>query len=171
MLPCGDNVFATALLALFLFAAPAREAFAGDAEEKIRDTLQAWTKDFNSGNADAVCALFSPELRYDFRGYPERGYDDICKLLHRSLHDKSKRYTYSLDIREIMVSGDLAVVRLVWRLTVALPTGQTVASTEPGMDVLRRQPDGAWKITRYIAYQVPERPASGAAPSGAEENR
>lgn len=166
MPPCGDNMLATALLALFVFAAPASEAFANDAEEKIRATLQAWTKDFNSGNADAVCALFSSELRYDFRGYPERGYDDICTLLHRSLRDKSKRYSYSLDIREIIVSGDLAVVRLVWKLTVTLPTGQTVNSTEPGMDVLRKQPDGKWKIVRYIAYEVPERPVSGA-----EENR
>ena len=34
------------------------------------------------------------------------------------------------------------------------------------MDVLRKQPDGKWKIVRYIAYEVPERPVSGA-----EENR
>jgi len=171
MLPGGDNMLATAFLALVLFAAPAREVFASDAEENIRATLQSWTRDFNAGNADVVCKLFSPELRYDFRGYPERGYNDICTLLHRSLRDKSKRYTYSLDIREILASGDLAVVRLVWKLSVALPTGQTVNSTEPGMDILRKQPDGEWKIIRYIAYEVPERPANGSEPSGTEENR
>ena len=108
-----------------------------------------------------MCQLFSPELRYDFRGYPERDYNDVCTLLHRSLSDSSKRYIYSLDIREIIVSGDLAVVRLAWTLTVTLPTGQIVKSVEPGMDILRKGPDGQWKIIRYIAYEAPARPIDG----------
>ncbi len=67
----------------------------------------------------------------------------------------------ALDLREIIVSGDLAVVRLAWTLTVTLPTGQVVKSVEPGMDVLRKGPDGQWKIIRYIAYEAPERPIDG----------
>lgn len=156
----GDSILASAALALVLLAAPASRAVAESAEDAIRATFEQWTKDFNAGNADSVCTLFAPELRYDFRGYPERGYDDICKLLHSSLADASKRYTYDLDIREIIVADDLAVVRLTWKLTVALPNGQTVTSKEPGMDVLRKSPDGQWKIVRYIAYEAPERPTS-----------
>jgi ketosteroid isomerase-like protein len=30
--------------------------------------------------------------------------------------------------------------------------GGTSAS-EPGLDIFRRQPDGSWKIVRYIAYE------------------
>ncbi len=108
-----------------------------------------------------MCQLFSPELRYDFRGYPERDYNDVCTLLHRSLADQSKRYVYSLDLREIIVSGDLAVVRLAWTLNVTLPNGQLVKSVEPGIDILRKSPDGQWKIIRYIAYEAPERPIDG----------
>lgn len=156
----GDSILASAALALVLLAAPASRAVAESAEDVIRATFEQWTKDFNAGKADRVCALFAPELRYDFRGYPERGYDDICTLLHRSLADASRRYTYDLDIREIIVADDLAVVRLTWKLTVALPNGQTVTSKEPGMDVLRKGPDGQWKIVRYIAYEAPERPTS-----------
>ena len=95
-------------------------------------------KDFNAGKADAVCSLFARDLRYDFRGYPERDYDDICTRLRRSLADEGKTYAYALDIREIIVSGDIAVVRLVWALTVTLGNGQKVTSVEPGMDVLRK---------------------------------
>jgi len=156
----STNLLAAGVLALLLAAAPAPCALAGDAEDAIRARLQQWTKDFNAGNADAVCKLFAPDLRYDFRGYPERGYDDICTLLHRSLRDESKRYAYTLDIREIIVSGDLAVVRLAWTLAVTLPTGQVVTSIEPGMDVLRKDADGEWKITRYIAFDIPSRPSS-----------
>ena len=39
---------------------------------------------------------------------------DICDLLQRSLSDRTKRYAYTLAIKEILVSGELAVVRLVW---------------------------------------------------------
>jgi ketosteroid isomerase-like protein len=157
----SDNAIAPTVLALLLLAVPATCAAAESAEEAIRATFAQWTKDFNAGNADAVCRLFSAELRYDFRGYPERDYNDVCTLLHRSLADKSKRYAYALDMREIMVSGDLAVARLAWTLNVTLPTGQVVTSVEPGMDVLRKSPDGQWKIIRYIAYEAPERPKEG----------
>lgn len=153
-------MLASAVLALLAVAAPAGHVLADNAEEAIRATLRQWTKDFNAGNADAVCKLFSSDLRYDFRGYPERHYEDICSLLHRSLRDESKRYVYDLDIREVIVSGDMAVVRLAWTLTVTLPNGQVVRTVEPGMDVLRKSPDGQWKIIRYLAYEGPERPMS-----------
>jgi steroid delta-isomerase len=155
----NGNIIAVTAFALLLLA-PAR-AMAESTEDAIRATFAQWTKDFNAGKADAVCRLFSPDLRYDFRGYPERDYNDVCTLLHRSLADQSKRYVYALEIREIMVSGDLAVVRLAWTLTVTLPNGQIVTTVEPGMDVLRKGPDGQWKIIRYIAYEAPERPLDG----------
>ena len=62
--------------------------------------------------------------------------------------------TYDLTIKEIIVSGVLAAVRLVWTLTVERP-GQVgcTAITEPGLDLFRRQGDGTWKIVRYLAYE------------------
>lgn len=155
----SENILAPAFLALLLVAAPAARLLADSGEDQIRARLQQWTNDFNAGNAKAVCDLFATDLRYDFRGYPERRYEDVCGRLHSSLRDKSKRYTYGLDIREIIVSGDLAVVRLAWTLSVALHNGQVVTSVEPGMDVFRKAPDGQWKIVRYIAYEAPEPPS------------
>lgn len=151
----NDNLFAAMLLALTLLVPSVSAVAAERAHDEIRAALLKWTQDFNQGNAEAVCSLFSPELRYDFRGYPERGFDDICTRLKRSLSDPSKSYAYALDIREIIVSGGLAVVRLVWTLTVTLPNGQTATSVEPGMDVLRKTADGSWKIIRYLAYEAP----------------
>jgi uncharacterized protein (TIGR02246 family) len=156
----NDHLLAPVLIALTLFAPPVGAAAAQRAEDEIRTALVRWTQDFNAGKADAVCSLFSPQLRYDFRGYPERGYQDICARLQRSLADSGKHYAYALDIREILVSGDIAVVRLVWTLTVTLGNGQAVTSVEPGMDVFRREPDGSWKIIRYLAYEAPERLAT-----------
>jgi steroid delta-isomerase len=138
---------------LFALASPAAAQNPSADERAIRAALQQWTADYNAKKADAVCGLFATELRYDFRGQPERGYKDICDLLQRSLRDPSKSFQYSPEIKEVIVSGDLAVVRLVWTSRLTLQDGRTEVTKEPGLDVFRRQKDGSWKIVRYIAYE------------------
>lgn len=158
----SGNVLGFGLLALVAILPPLKALAEDSPEAAIRTALAQWTQDFNDRNIDKACSLFAQDLRYDFRGYPERDYRDICDRMQRSLGDTSKTYSYDLDVREIIVSGDIAVVRLVWKLTVTLANGQQVVSVEPGMDVFRKEPDGAWRIIRYIAYESPERPAAPA---------
>jgi ketosteroid isomerase-like protein len=121
----------------------------------IRAALTKWTDDFNAGNVAAVCGLFAPDLRYDYKGFPERTYQDICDGLRRSLTDQTKRYHYSLAIKEIIVSSDLAAVRLTWTLQVTKSNVPPQISHEHGIDVFRKESDGAWKIIRFIAYDEP----------------
>ncbi len=145
-------VAAAGLLALPAVAVgdPAGE----QAEQQIRRALTDWQHAFNAGDTGSVCNLFAPDLRYDYRGFPERGFADVCGLLSGSLADRSRKYTYDLLIKEVIVSGDFAAVRLVWTLTVKR-AGQAVdtVTAEPGLDLFRRQSDGSWKIVRYIAYE------------------
>jgi len=139
----------------FAFTSPAAQADSA-AQAEIRTALTQWTADFNAGNADKVCGLFAPDLIAQYRGQPERDYNALCGVLKRSLSDRSKSYQYSLVIKEILVAGDLAVVRLVWTLKVQRKdSGPEIISDEPGMDIFQRQPDGSWKISRYIAYEAP----------------
>lgn len=148
MNPRRSTVMRQALaLAFLLFAFPA----AADDADDIRARLAQWTADFNDKRADRVCDLFSKEAISDFRGQPERTYDEICALLKRSLADATRTFSYSLDLREIIVAGNLAVVRLTWSLNVAPPD---VTSLEPGMDVFRKEADGQWRIIRYMAYDA-----------------
>jgi uncharacterized protein (TIGR02246 family) len=143
-----------ALTAVVLSISPAAAESTDPAQDAIRAALLQWTADFNTRKSATICELFAPDLRYDYRGQPERGYRDICDLLQKSLGDPTKHYNYSPEIKEIIVSGDLAIVRLIWTLTVT-SEGQTGAmiSKEPGLDVFRRTPDGRWRIVRYIAYE------------------
>jgi steroid delta-isomerase len=142
-----------ALMAAAITISPAAAQSADPAQDAIRTALLRWTADFNARKSAAICELFAPDLRYDYRGQPERGYREICDLLHRSLSDPAKHYNYSPEIKEVIVSGDIAVVRLVWTLRVS-SEGKTdaVVSKETGLDVFRREPGGDWKIIRYIAY-------------------
>jgi steroid delta-isomerase len=141
-------------MAAAIAISPTAAQSADPAEAAIRATLLQWTADFKARKSATICDLFAPDLRYDYRGQPERGYREICDLLHRSLSDPTKHYNYSPEIKEIIVSGDITVVRLIWTLTIT-SDGQTgaIISKEPGLDVFRRDPDGRWKIIRYIAYE------------------
>jgi len=128
-------------------------AEAADAAVEIKSALNQWMADFNAGRADKVCGLFAPDLRADFRGQPERDYDGLCELLKGSLTDKEKTFSYGLDVKEIRVFGDVAVVRLDWTLTVKDKDGRETTSVEPGMDIFQKQADGNWRIIRYMAYE------------------
>ena len=85
------------------------------------------------------------------RGRPDEGRDAVCRRIASALADRGATLRYTPDIEEILVSGDLAVVRLVW--TVTIQRGPSPAVTkEPGLDVFRREPDGQGRIIRFLAY-------------------
>jgi ketosteroid isomerase-like protein len=148
-------LLAWCVVLLVALAAPASAQTDAAAETAIRTALATWTRDFNARDGSRICDLFARDLRYDYRGFPERDYDTLCGLLRRSLADETKRFTYALNIREVIVSGEIAIVRLVWTLKVTTPGAAAAESKEPGLDVFRRQSDGSWKIVRYIAYEAP----------------
>ena len=143
-------VVAALAAALYLLPATARADDAAKAE--IAAALETWRGDFNARRSGAICDLFAPELRYDFRGLPEQTYEQLCERLQRALSDTSRSFHYELTLKEIIVSGDLAVVRLTWHSTLTAADGTRDSEDEPGLDVFRRGPDGRWKIIRYIAY-------------------
>ncbi len=143
----------TALSAVLLGAVLSAPLAAADATAEITAALSNWTEAFNAGKTDKICDLFAPDARADVRGVKERDHAAICDLLVRSLKDDTKHYSYAMAIKEVLVFGDVAVVRLVWTLTIKQKDGASIESVEPGMDIFRRQDDGSWKIIRYMAYE------------------
>lgn len=159
-LRCGYGRWA-ALAGALLPALLPLAAEAGDAAGDIRAALSAWTAAFNARDADAACRVFAPDLRCDVRGLSEQNFRDMCNRLHCSLADPAVRYNCRPVIGEILVSGDLAVARLAWHLTTTRAARPAVHTVEQGMDIFRRQPNGDWRIIRYIAYQQPRSPSAG----------
>ena len=141
-----------ALAALLLVSPDAVRADDTPDQAAIRAALAQWTDDFNARHADVICDLFEPDVIADIRSEPENNFDIVCDRLKRVLGDDTRRYAYSSDIKEILMFGDMAVVRLVWTLTIeGAPAGED-KSVETGLDVFRRQADGNWKIMRWMAY-------------------
>jgi uncharacterized protein (TIGR02246 family) len=138
----------------FLLASMAVGSAQADVEADkaaIAARLQDFTATFNARDAAGACDIFAPDLVSTMRGRPDNGREAVCKRIAAALADRSKTMRYAPDIQEIIVSGDLAVVRLVWNVT-ETQSGAARVSHEPGLDVFRRQPDGKWSIARFLAF-------------------
>jgi steroid delta-isomerase len=129
------------------------------AETAIRAALAKWVVDFNAGHSRAVCDIFAPDLRYDYRDYPERDYRSVCDLLQRVLANPQRSFRYAVELQHVLVSDDLAAVRVVWTLTGSgVGLDGVVTAEEPGLDIFRRQADGVWRIVRYVPDERPPPP-------------
>ncbi len=144
-------------LAIFVTIALTGVATAANAdsaadEAAIRQRFLRWTADFNAKNAAGACDLFAPDLVYSLPEIVHGTQKTMCTNLAKMLARPDIGLHYdNPDIHEIVVSGDLAVVRLTWTLTVEAH-GARDTTTEEGLDIFRRQPDGRWSIARYIAF-------------------
>ena len=153
--PRGRQWLAGAAAALALFGAAAGAVSADDstgAKAAITDRLHRWTAAFNAQDLATVCGLFAPDLSYTVDDILNGSRDGLCANLRVVLARRDLKLRYDEPaIHEILVSGDLAVVRLTWTLT-AEKNGDRDVTREEGMDVFRRAPDGLWSIARYIAF-------------------
>ncbi len=147
----GGSIIAAAVLTAPID--PPRGAEATEAaENEIRSAIEDWRTAFNARDKDRICALFAPDLVANYQGEPERDYASLCETLRQALRDPETTYRYSVEINEIMVYGEAAVVRLVWALEIEKAGSPTQTIEEPAVDILHRQADGSWKISRYLAY-------------------
>lgn len=136
--------------ALAFLAAPVLGDTAGD-EAAIRARLLGWAVAFNAGDAEAVCDLFAEDLVSVVAGAPDAGKAAVCARLARIFVQDETTMRYAADIDEIFVWGDHAAVRLDWALTIEAG-GETITSVERGLDLFRRDPDGVWRIMRFMAF-------------------
>jgi ketosteroid isomerase-like protein len=144
-------------VALALFIAAAQAAGPDDpsaVKAAIVERLHHWTAAFNSRDLAGVCGLFAPDLSYTVDDILNGSRDRLCANIATALSKPEVDLHYDEPIiHEILVSGDLAVVRLTWTLT-AEKNGTRDVNTEQGMDVFRHAPDGVWSIVRYIAFST-----------------
>jgi uncharacterized protein (TIGR02246 family) len=120
----------------------------------ITAALRQWPNDFNAKNSAGVCGLFTEDVVLAYPGGEDRDRGELCARMHTLFDAPDKRFGYAQpDIREVLVDGDLATVKLFWTLTVTDKSGKVLdTGVEDGLDVFRRQPDGSWKIHDSHAF-------------------
>lgn len=138
--------------ALLLTTHLAAKADPENDERDIRERLHAWRMAFNARDAERACDLFAPDLKYAVPGIAHGTYDTMCGNFQRLFAKPGLKFAYGEpDIHDITISGDIGIVRLTWTLTTDAD-GDQETSIEEGMDVFRRQPDGRWSISKFIAF-------------------
>lgn len=125
------------------------------AENEIRRAIENWRSAFNARDEKGVCALFAPDLVANYQGEPERDYASLCEMLRAAIRDPDVTYHYSVQIIEVMVYGDAAIVRLAWALEIDKAGSPAQTIEEPAVDIFHHQADGSWKISRYLGYPAP----------------
>jgi steroid delta-isomerase len=139
------------LLSCLLAAIPAHADPDAD-RAAITTRLQQWTTAFNAHDAAGIRDLFAPDLVAIVPGSIDGTRDQLCANLDALLARPDLQLHYdNPEIREITISGDIAVVRPIWTLTTR-KGGERDVTTEAGIDIFQRQPDGRWSISRFASF-------------------
>ena len=107
-------------------------------------TVSAFVEAMNSGNIEAAVSHYEPNgVLVAQPGVLAVGAAAIREALVGMLCMNPKLRTLT---QEVIVSNDLALYHSEWTMNGTGPDGVQVTLSGSSADVLRKQPDGAWKI-------------------------
>jgi ketosteroid isomerase-like protein len=137
-------------------AQPQTSSDSATAVGDIRAALTRWVTAANSQDWREASRIWAPDLVGWYPGQPDDTYN---KELAQAARPRSSRKPthYDVTINEVMVSGSLAVVRDTWRFTTGAASADSTVAVVRSFEVWRRQPDGAWKIARWISAPEPDK--------------
>ena len=99
----------------------------------------------SAGDLEALMSLYEAQatLLAQPGETPAKGTENIRAALQAFLATEPM---FTLQVRQIFEADDLALSFADWNLTGAGPDGEAVEMSGQTSDVLRRQPDGAWRF-------------------------
>jgi ketosteroid isomerase-like protein len=119
-----------------------------------------------SGNAlnrrdlEGMVASISPDLVLSYPGIADMGYESLKRAYAEMIAPGGASVTTVPTIEEVLVSGDLAVVRVTWTTTIASgPSDQKTRRTRD-MQIWRRDDRREWKFIRGMHYREPAAPSN-----------
>ncbi len=103
-----------------------------------------WAETFSAGDLDALVALYEEDsMLVPQPGEAVTGIKGIREALGAFL---ATQPTFNLEVRKVLQIGDLALSFADWTLSGTGPDGEPIELAAQTSDVLRRQPDGSWRI-------------------------
>jgi len=128
-------------------------------EALIRRRLTDWVLQTNRGDRAAAGSIWAPAVTGWFPQGAEFRDTAAYLAVGRPASTVGVPSTYDLEIDEVAVSGDLAVVHDTWTERRRLGPGATVVRTIRGSETWRCQPSGDWRIARWVSAPEHWRPA------------
>ena len=152
-----------AALALLLVSAtsraqgPARGRAADSAA--IRAAIERGARGFEQAQPDSILAHYARDIILSYPGIPDQDYATLARG-YAELRDRpaTVRATTTPTFDEILVDGNLAVVRLRWTTTIrSTATGATAAVETTrylrDLQLWRREASGEWRFFRGMHYR------------------
>ena len=117
------------------------------------DVYPTLLKAFNAGDIDAILACFESQACFVLKsGDTARGTVELRKMFQATL---SYKPDLKLNVSKIIPAGDdLALVIVKWTSRTVSSSGETKVWAGTATDIVRRQPDGTWKLALDNAYGV-----------------
>jgi uncharacterized protein (TIGR02246 family) len=111
---------------------------------KPEELDQLFAQAFNSGDLDALMALYEPQASFNPEpGQTATGIETIRQAMSGFLAINPK---LTLEAKTLNQAGDIALTTGRWHLTGTDPDGNAVDMRGQSVEVSRRQPDGTWRF-------------------------
>ena len=105
---------------------------------------QLWESAMNAGDLEAVLELYEPAATVVPQpGQVVTGTDAIREVMSGFLALQPR---FELRPRQVLVTGDVALLMSEWTMQATGPDGSPVQMTATTSDVARRQADGSWRF-------------------------
>lgn len=108
------------------------------------EVIEQFAADLGAGDLDAALALYADGAA--FLPDPATVVADRDAVRAGLAGFFALRPTLSAGARRVVIAGDTALVVHDWSLRGTLPDGSPVEQQGRAVDVLRRQPDGGWRL-------------------------
>jgi uncharacterized protein (TIGR02246 family) len=120
---------------------------------KPEDWPRVFEQHLNAGDLDAVMTLYEPEAHFATKSREILiGHDAIRKVLGEMIDAKTQMHSQA--VRTITVGG-VAQLYTDFEGTTTDKSGKRVPLQNKAIEVLRRQPDGSWKLERTRMTPAP----------------
>jgi ketosteroid isomerase-like protein len=126
--------------------------------EMIEQRFADWTEAFNRRDLDGSCALFSKDIRADHQGVPTENWQTMRARFQKLFADKSRQYKYRFKLINVYRSGDLAVGRITWYLTVTKDGKPAFVEETQSMDIFKPNKEGVWEMIDFVSFTEQDKP-------------
>jgi uncharacterized protein (TIGR02246 family) len=116
-----------------------------DDERAIRELVATWMTASQAGDIETVLGLMTDDVVFMVPGREPFGKDVFAAA---SQGMKGVRIEGTNDIRELNVLGDWAYLRGHIAITMTPPVGEPVRRAGYTLTILRKGPDGRWRLAR-----------------------
>lgn len=146
------------LILLLLLATPFvhGQGMCPAADKKLlQSTFEQWAKAYKARDLAGTVAIFADDVVFSFQNAPDQTRAQLEKGYRAEFAKPGSASEWVPMFEEFECSGDLAFVRSTWELRVPRPDGSSaVDARNRSVDILRRSPDGKWRIFRSLNYPV-----------------